>query len=183
MCAARVFRATIACRSCTGPSGCRCSMAERSARRRVDSCGCASRPTRRCCAKRSYASGDSLKPGCSNEPSISSRKSLRSKRGPQAGVRGIPSPFIKIYERGRDTPHPSLLPLVPTRKGFLDEVLAFDFARRRDALAEGHGLHQTRLAHEGLIQQVAHYLEQYAGALGVDVGLMRPGVAVAAEQH
>jgi hypothetical protein len=26
----------------------------------------------------------------------------------EAGVRGIPSPFIKIYERGRDTPHPSL---------------------------------------------------------------------------
>jgi hypothetical protein len=38
----------------------------------------------------------------------SSRKSLRSERGPQAGVRGIPSPFIKIYERGRDTPHPGL---------------------------------------------------------------------------
>ena len=26
----------------------------------------------------------------------------------EAGVRGIPSPFIKIYERGRDTPHTSL---------------------------------------------------------------------------
>jgi hypothetical protein len=37
-------------------------------------------------------------------------------------VRGIPSPFIKIYERGRDTPHPSLLPLLPKRKDFLDEV-------------------------------------------------------------
>src|SRR6202041_3904839 len=34
----------------------------------------------------------------------------------EAGVRGIPSPFIKIYERGRDTPHPSLLPLLPPRK-------------------------------------------------------------------
>src|ERR1700723_4388682 len=31
-------------------------------------------------------------------------------RGPEAGGRGIPSPFIKIYERGRDTPHPDLLP-------------------------------------------------------------------------
>jgi hypothetical protein len=40
----------------------------------------------------------------------------------EAGVRGIPSPFIKIYERGRDTPHPSLCPLLP-RKDFLDEVL------------------------------------------------------------
>jgi hypothetical protein len=28
----------------------------------------------------------------------------------EAGVRGIPSPFIKIYERGRDTPHPSRWP-------------------------------------------------------------------------
>jgi hypothetical protein len=36
-------------------------------------------------------------------------------------MRGIPSPFIKIYERGRDTPHPSLLPLLP-RKDFLDEL-------------------------------------------------------------
>jgi hypothetical protein len=36
-------------------------------------------------------------------------------------VRGMPSPFIKIYERGRDTPHPCLLPLLP-RKDFLDEV-------------------------------------------------------------
>jgi hypothetical protein len=26
----------------------------------------------------------------------------------EAGVRGLPSPFIKIYERGRETPHPSL---------------------------------------------------------------------------
>jgi hypothetical protein len=40
-------------------------------------------------------------------------------------VRGIPSPFIKIYERGRDTPHPGLLPPVPMRKDFLDEVLGF----------------------------------------------------------
>jgi hypothetical protein len=39
-------------------------------------------------------------------------------------VRGIPSPFIKIYKRGRDTPHPSLLPLLPMRKDFLEEVLA-----------------------------------------------------------
>jgi hypothetical protein len=38
-------------------------------------------------------------------------------------VRGIPSPFIKIYERGRDTPHPSLLPAT-ARKDFLDGVLA-----------------------------------------------------------
>src|ERR1700721_236832 len=68
-------------------------------------------------------------------------------------------------------------------KTYLPELADFGFAGRRDELAEGHGLHQARLAHEGLIQQVAHDLEQDAGALGVDVGLMRPGVAVAAEQH
>src|SRR6202789_3036695 len=50
-------------------------------------------------------------------------KSLRGSRGPGAGVRGIPSPFIKIYKRGRDTPHPSFLPLVLRGKTFLDEVL------------------------------------------------------------
>ena len=38
-------------------------------------------------------------------------------------MRGIPPPFIKIYERGRDTPHPSLLPLMLMRKDFLDGVL------------------------------------------------------------
>src|SRR6202789_3408742 len=31
---------------------------------------------------------------------------LRADRGPEAGVRAIPSPFIKIYERGRDSPYP-----------------------------------------------------------------------------
>jgi hypothetical protein len=49
----------------------------------------------------------------------------------EAGVRGIPSPFIKIYKRGRDTPHPSLLPLLPMRKDFLGEVLV---ARQAGAL-------------------------------------------------
>ena len=37
-------------------------------------------------------------------------------------MRGIPSPFINLDERGRDTPHTSLPPLVP-RKDFLDEML------------------------------------------------------------
>src|ERR1700678_2450328 len=51
-------------------------------------------------------------------------KSLRGgSRGPETGVRGIPSPFINLDERGRDTPHPSLLPLVPARKDFLDGEL------------------------------------------------------------
>jgi hypothetical protein len=36
-------------------------------------------------------------------------------------VRGISSPFINLNERGRDTPHPSPLPLLP-RKDLLDEA-------------------------------------------------------------
>src|ERR1700678_2128346 len=56
-------------------------------------------------------------------PSSPANKSLRGSRGPEAGVRGIPPPFINLDEGGRDTPHPSLLPLVPMRKDFLDEVL------------------------------------------------------------
>jgi hypothetical protein len=36
-------------------------------------------------------------------------------------VGGIPSPFINLDERGRDTPHPSLGPL-SARKDFLNEV-------------------------------------------------------------
>src|ERR1700679_3907903 len=54
-------------------------------------------------------------------PGSPANKSLRGSRGPKAGVRGIPSPFINLDERGRDTPHPSLLPLLP-RKDFLDEM-------------------------------------------------------------
>jgi hypothetical protein len=41
-------------------------------------------------------------------------------------VRGIPSPFINLDERGRETPHPSLLPLMLLRKDFLDEILDSD---------------------------------------------------------
>jgi hypothetical protein len=64
-------------------------------------------------------------------PDSPANKSLRGSRGPEAGVRGIPSPFINLDERGRDTPHPSLLPLVPMRKDFLDEVLPGAASRRR----------------------------------------------------
>ena len=53
-------------------------------------------------------------------------KSLRGSRGPEAGVRGLPSPFINLDERGRETPHPSLLPLMLLRKDFLDEILDSD---------------------------------------------------------
>src|SRR6202522_987971 len=55
----------------------------------------------------------------SNNPA---NKFLRGERGPTAGVRGIPSPFINLDERGRDTPHPSLLPLSP-RKDLFGSVL------------------------------------------------------------
>jgi len=37
----------------------------------------------------------------------------------EVGVRGLPSPFIKIYERGRETPHPDLRPLRPRYAGLL----------------------------------------------------------------
>src|ERR1700733_2954627 len=62
-------------------------------------------------------------PGSTHESSSAANKSFRGSRGPEAGVRGIPSPFINLDERGRDTPHPSLLPLVLMRKDFLDEIL------------------------------------------------------------
>src|ERR1700679_2922107 len=63
-----------------------------------------------------------------------SRQSLRARAAPSAqhlvkkvfprqerkktGVRGIPSPFINLDERGRDTPHPSLCPLLPRKDLF-----------------------------------------------------------------
>src|ERR1700678_4549946 len=50
-------------------------------------------------------------------------KSLRGSRAPEAGVRGLASPFINLDEKGRETPHTSLLPLLLKRKDFLDEVL------------------------------------------------------------
>jgi hypothetical protein len=31
-------------------------------------------------------------------------------------VRGIPSPFINLDERGRDTPHPSLWPSIGAKR-------------------------------------------------------------------
>jgi hypothetical protein len=38
-------------------------------------------------------------------------------------VRGIPSPFIKIYERGRDTLTPVSGPLLPPRKDLFAGLL------------------------------------------------------------
>src|ERR1700722_12811448 len=66
----------------------------------------------------------------STQPGTPSNKSFRGSTAPEAGVRGIPSPFINLDERGRDTPHTSLLPLLPMRKDFLDEVLG-DIRLRR----------------------------------------------------
>jgi hypothetical protein len=43
-----------------------------------------------------------------------------------AGVRGIPSPFINLDERGRDPAHPSPCPLLP-RKDLFAGVLDLDF--------------------------------------------------------
>src|SRR6202789_1887990 len=60
-----------------------------------------------------------------SKPSTPSRKSFRGSRGPEVGVRGMPSPFINLDERGRHTPHSNLLPLMLMRKDFLDEVLAY----------------------------------------------------------
>src|ERR1700679_1238322 len=54
---------------------------------------------------------------------VPANKSFRTDRGPEAGGRGMPSPFINLDERGRHTPPPSFLPLVPMRKGLLEEVL------------------------------------------------------------
>jgi hypothetical protein len=53
-------------------------------------------------------------------------------------VRGIPSPFIKIYERGRDTPHPSLRPLLPRKDlfaGLLPDAQSCTFGRGVTMLA------------------------------------------------
>ena len=53
-------------------------------------------------------------------------------------MRGIPSPFINLDERGRDTPHPSLHPLLP-QKGFLDEILGLGL-RWSARLGSGFGI-------------------------------------------
>src|ERR1700728_3345330 len=97
-----------------------------------------------------FANGDNATVECSRvfpHPITPANKSLRGSRGPEVGVRGIPSPFIKIYERGRDTPHPSLLPLLPW-KDFLDGVLTdiddasaeFDHVAADEDLALGRHL-------------------------------------------
>src|SRR6202789_3039169 len=62
--------------------------------------------------------------------------SFRASRGPKAGVRGIRSPFIKIYERGWDTPHPSLLRLLP-RASYAEDWLP---CRSAPGVAEYHSV-------------------------------------------
>ena len=41
--------------------------------------------------------------------------------GRRLGVRAIPSPFIKIYERGRDSPYPQPLALYNRVKAYLPD--------------------------------------------------------------
>src|SRR5450631_1565282 len=74
---------------------------------------------------------------------------------------------------------------VSERAGVLDVRLLSSRldANRRHVPAECHCLQETRLANEGLIQQIAHHLEKHPCAFTVEVRLMRPWVAVAAEQH
>src|SRR6202041_2531744 len=50
-------------------------------------------------------------------------KSLRGSRAAEAGVGGLPSPFLNLEEGGREPPTTSLLPLMLMRKDFLAEVL------------------------------------------------------------
>src|ERR1700689_485237 len=57
--------------------------------------------------------------GLARRSSTPANKSLRADRGQEAGVRGIPSPFINLDERGRDTPPPSLRPLLPRKDLFV----------------------------------------------------------------
>src|ERR1700678_1788975 len=71
---------------------------------------------------------------------VPANKPFRTDRGPEAGGRGMPSPFINLDERGRHTPPPSLLPLVPMRKGLLEEVLPVA------AAAAAAAVHGTLLA-------------------------------------
>ena len=52
--------------------------------------------------------------------------------GKRLGVRGIPSTFIKIYERGRDTPYPQPLALYYRVRTYLPEI-GDRCADRRDA--------------------------------------------------
>src|ERR1700721_1041526 len=48
----------------------------------------------------------------------------------EGGVRGIPSPFINLDERGRDTPHPPLCPLLPRRTYLPDSDIGYAFEER-----------------------------------------------------
>src|ERR1700723_4095264 len=88
------------------------------------------------------------KPGCGRLSSrletpcaTPSNKSPRGSRGPEAGVRGIPSPFINLDERGRDTPHPSLLPLLLPRKDLFAGLPRW-IAGRSGSVAAAH--HQAQ---------------------------------------
>src|SRR6202789_353675 len=85
-----------------------------------------SRPWRRSLNSKAEATPDTPSSLLTLSSGSPANKSFRGGRATEAGVRGLPSPFINLDERGRETPHPSLLPLVPQRKDFLDEILGDD---------------------------------------------------------
>src|SRR6202041_1282494 len=64
-----------------------------------------------------FGRGSSPSLSVTNSSSLAN-KSLRDGREPEAGGRGLPSPFINLDERGRETPHPSLPPLLPRKDLF-----------------------------------------------------------------
>jgi hypothetical protein len=69
--------------------------------------------------------------------------------------RGSPR-LLLSDDKGRTTSHSQI---VGSRPMFSVWLLARFGLVRRDELAEGHRLHQARLADEGLVQQIAHDLE------------------------
>src|ERR1700678_3191409 len=96
----------------------------------------------------------------------------------EGGVKGIPSPFIKIYERGRDTPHATLCPLLPC-KDFLDEVLvtpaaaeSFHQENRRGELLAMYLHRQPLVAEQNLLRRDHFEIGGHAAllAIGGDVG-------------
>src|ERR1700729_3908580 len=88
-------------------------------------------------------------PLCAIIPSTPSNKSLRGSRGPEAGVRGIPSPFINLDERGRDTPHPSFWSSISAKR-LLDEVVA-SLSLEGPGSAYGHRIRVAELGADPLV--------------------------------
>src|ERR1700733_7624939 len=112
----------------------------------------------------------------SSSTSTPSINSLLGSRGPEAGVRGIPSPFINLDERGRDTPPPSLLPRLPSKE-FLDGVLVGDRGERSGRVeVGGSAIHAVELHYRarsvGCKPRAAHGAEHLDDRGGAFVGLL-----------